>query len=147
MSDYNNFTSLPPDEERTFVVYERLSVENSKKAMTIGMIAGGVFFLITLLVVFSHSKPKESKIKKEDIQTSTTEASAPDETETAPDTKKDDEAEDDEGDDDDDDDDDAKDKADDKDKDAKKDGDKDAKKDGDGKDDAKKDEGKKDKKK
>lgn len=98
MSDYQNFTSLPPDEERTFVVYEQYSRESGKKAMTIGMIAAGIFFVLTLIVVFSHSKPTESKIKKEDIQTSTTADDAPDTAEAEPDkdAKKDDEESDDE---------------------------------------------------
>jgi len=149
MSDYTNFTSLPAEQERTFVVYERFTVETGKKAAMAGLIAGIAFFVLTLGIVFSHSAPKESKIKKEDIQTSTSGSAIADDTDTsdtsATNKKKDDE--DDEGDDDDDDDDDAK-KDDAKKDDAKKD---DAKKDGDDKkadkkDDAKKDGDKKDKK-
>ena len=58
MNQYEHFTSLPPNEEQTFVVYERRTVETGKKAMTIGMIASAVFGLLTIIVVFSHDKPK-----------------------------------------------------------------------------------------
>ncbi|HUH04965.1 MAG TPA: hypothetical protein VML75_23370 [Kofleriaceae bacterium] len=55
---YSNFTSLPPDQESTFVVYEQRTQESSKTAMKAGIIAGAIFFVLTLLIVFSHDKPK-----------------------------------------------------------------------------------------
>lgn len=141
MDEYKNFTSLPEDQERTFVVFERFSRESAQKAMRMGIIAGAIFFVVTMIVVFSHSKPTESKIKKEDIQTSQSgadeaPADTPDTSDSAK-TKKDDEAEaweDDEGGD--------EEKADNKDE-----GKKDEAKADDKKADDKKDEGKKDDKK
>jgi hypothetical protein len=56
--NYSNFTSLPPDEESTFIVYEQRTQEASKVAMKAGVIAAVVFFALTLLIVFSHDAPK-----------------------------------------------------------------------------------------
>ncbi len=58
MSQYVNFTSLPPEEEQTFVVYEQRTQETAKKAVIAGLIAGAAVFLITLVLVLSHDKPK-----------------------------------------------------------------------------------------
>ncbi len=58
MSQYVNFTSLPPEEEQTFVVYEQRSQESAKKAVVAGLIAGAAVFLIALVLVLSHDKPK-----------------------------------------------------------------------------------------
>jgi hypothetical protein len=61
-----NFSSMPPEQEAAFVVYEERSVTAAKKAMTLGVIVGVSFFLVTILIVFSHSKPK-SKMEGEDM--------------------------------------------------------------------------------
>ena len=37
MSDYVNFTSLPPEQEASFVVFERHQQENLKKGFTVGL--------------------------------------------------------------------------------------------------------------
>jgi cytoskeletal protein RodZ len=58
MNQYENFTSLPPNEEQTFVVYERRSVETGKKAMTLALIISAILGVITIIVVFSFDKPK-----------------------------------------------------------------------------------------
>ncbi len=51
--EYQNFSSLPPDEEATFVVYERTTTEASKKAMTLGAICGGVVGVFALMLFLS----------------------------------------------------------------------------------------------
>ena len=47
MAEFTNFTSLPPQEEALFVVYEEKSVGNSRSARNIALgIAIPLFFLI-----------------------------------------------------------------------------------------------------
>jgi hypothetical protein len=58
MSHYEHFTSLPPEEEKTFIVYEARTQESAKKATMTGLIVAGVAFLLTVIIVFSHDKPK-----------------------------------------------------------------------------------------
>jgi cytoskeletal protein RodZ len=58
MSEYRDFSSLPPDKEQQFVVFEKTSVESADKAKKIGMIVSGIFGLVVVIVVFSFSKPK-----------------------------------------------------------------------------------------
>ena len=68
MSEYKDFTSLPPDKESQFIVYEKQSVEASKKAMKIGMIVAGIFGLITVAIVFSFTPPKKGhQMAKDDM--------------------------------------------------------------------------------
>ncbi len=55
---YQNFTSLSPNEEQAFVVYEQTMQEKSKKATRFGVIAGAVFFVIVLIIFLSGEKPK-----------------------------------------------------------------------------------------
>ena len=55
---YSNFTSLPPEEEQQFVVFERRTVEESKRAMTLGWISGGVVGLILIVLYFTSDPPK-----------------------------------------------------------------------------------------
>ena len=55
--EYQNFTSLPPAEEQTFVIYERTTNEAGKKAMTLGAICGGVVGIFALLLFFSYDAP------------------------------------------------------------------------------------------
>lgn len=89
MNQYEHFTSLPPNEEQTFVVYERRTVESGKKAMTLGLIVSAVFGLLTIIVVFSHDKPK-NLMADDEMEMSTTsfdedeEAASESTTETAP---------------------------------------------------------------
>ncbi len=70
--NYKDFTSLPPEQEQSFVVYERTSNENSKKAMTLGIIAGvavGVIAIILYIAVeppvSSHAVPQETDLAEE----------------------------------------------------------------------------------
>jgi hypothetical protein len=83
---YSNFSSLPPEEEQQFVVFERRSVEASRKAMTIGLISSGLLGLfITVLVLTSdppaakHTDALESDIPAETTTPSTSSATTPDE--------------------------------------------------------------------
>lgn len=64
MSDFVNFTSLPPEQEATFVVFERHQQENLKKGLSIGVIAGVVFGVFALFIYFGVT-PEEDKIGKD----------------------------------------------------------------------------------
>ena len=55
---YVDFTSLPPEEEAKFVVYEARTQETAKKALKIGLIAGAVLGVLMVIIVFSFEKPK-----------------------------------------------------------------------------------------
>ncbi len=55
---YVDFTSLPPEEEATFVVYEARTQETAKKALKIGAIVGGILGVLMVIIVFSFEKPK-----------------------------------------------------------------------------------------
>ena len=68
MSQLENFTSLPPSEERTFVVYEEYMMVNSRRATRVGMIAGGIVGLLVVLIVFAVTPDKKQKISADDMQ-------------------------------------------------------------------------------
>ena len=55
--EYQNFTSLPPEQEQSFVVYERTSAESLKKAMTLGLICGAVVGVFMVILFFSYEAP------------------------------------------------------------------------------------------
>jgi len=63
---YQHFTSLPPEEEATFIVYEQRTQEASKKARTLGLVVAAIFGFLIVVIVFSHDKPK-SKMEGEDM--------------------------------------------------------------------------------
>jgi hypothetical protein len=48
MNQFVNFTSLPPEQEASFVVYEQKMAESEKSGFTIGAIAGAVFLVIAM---------------------------------------------------------------------------------------------------
>ena len=52
--EYQDFTSLPPEQEQSFIIYERTSNESGKKAMTLGAISGAVVCVIALILFFSY---------------------------------------------------------------------------------------------
>lgn len=58
MSHYQDFSSLPPDQERNFVVFEQRSQETSKKALTFGMVAGAIFGLLVVIIFLSYDAPE-----------------------------------------------------------------------------------------
>lgn len=62
--EYQNFSSLPPEQERSFVVYERTSVEAGKKALTFGVISGLVFGVFVIALVFSFDAPENAHATK-----------------------------------------------------------------------------------
>ncbi|HUQ04855.1 MAG TPA: hypothetical protein VM261_20275 [Kofleriaceae bacterium] len=64
MSEYSNFTSLPPEQEASFVVFERHQKENLDKGFKIGAIAAAIFTVLALGVYFGVT-PEEDKIGKD----------------------------------------------------------------------------------
>ena len=58
--EYQNFSSMPPEEEATFVIYERTSAEAKKKAMTLGAISGVAVGVFALMLFFSYDKPRNA---------------------------------------------------------------------------------------
>jgi hypothetical protein len=56
--NYQDFSSLPPEQERQFVAFERRTVESGKKAWTIGFVSAGAFAVVLLIIVFSYPAPK-----------------------------------------------------------------------------------------
>lgn len=66
MSEYKDFTSLPPEQEQKFVVYEKASVEAEKKGKLIAAIVSLSLLVVILGVVFSFDAP-ESKMAHDDL--------------------------------------------------------------------------------
>ena len=64
MAEYVNFTSLPPEQEATFVVYERRTQEALSKSLVIALAAGATVFLIAVGLYFGV-KPEEDKTSKD----------------------------------------------------------------------------------
>ncbi len=56
MSQFQNFTSLPPEQEAQFIVYEEKQSERLKSGMTIGTIAG-IFIGVLLVGIFLAVEP------------------------------------------------------------------------------------------
>jgi hypothetical protein len=67
MSEYSNFTSLPPEQEASFVVYERHQRENLDKGIKIGIISGIVFGLLALGLYFGVEPKEDTKAKEMDL--------------------------------------------------------------------------------
>lgn len=53
MPDFSNFSSLPPDQEAAFVVYEQKASESLKSGMTIGTIVGVALGLLIVIIAFT----------------------------------------------------------------------------------------------
>jgi hypothetical protein len=66
MNGYRDFTSLPPDEEAQFIVYEQRTQQASKLAMKAGIIAAAIFGFLIVVIVFSH-EPPENLMAEDDI--------------------------------------------------------------------------------
>jgi hypothetical protein len=64
MSDFTNFTSLPPEQEASFVVFERHQKENLDKGFKIGAIVAGIFAVLALGIYFGVT-PEEDKTAKD----------------------------------------------------------------------------------
>lgn len=91
MTEYKDFSSLPPETEREFVVYEKTSVEAGKKAKIIALSVSFGFLAIVMAIVFSFpaphnlmaeddmgglAKPKEEKAAKPAAEKPKTEGAA-----------------------------------------------------------------------
>jgi hypothetical protein len=63
---YTDFTSLPPDQEREFIVYEQRTREAEKSAWRTGSMVAGLYGLLMVIVVMSYDKPAPL-IAEEDI--------------------------------------------------------------------------------
>jgi hypothetical protein len=66
MNEFRDFTSLPPEEEAQFIVYEQRTQFWSKKALRIGVISSAIFGVLMVIIVFSHEKP-ENLMADDDI--------------------------------------------------------------------------------
>lgn len=64
MNEHVNFTSLPPEQEASFVVYERHQTENLKKGFTAGLIASIAFGVLALGIYFGI-EPEPDNIGKD----------------------------------------------------------------------------------
>lgn len=64
--EYKDFSSLPPDKEQEFVVYEKTSVEAAKKAKIFAGIASLSFLVVVMAIVFSFDPPK-NKMAEDDL--------------------------------------------------------------------------------
>ncbi len=58
MSTYKDFSSLPPDKETHFVVFEQTSVQALKKARIIALVVSLLFFVSVMVVVYSQPEPE-----------------------------------------------------------------------------------------
>ena len=58
MSSYENFSSMPPNEERQFAVYEEHSQVAAKQATKLGLIVAGAAtaFVLLFALVVPHEK-------------------------------------------------------------------------------------------
>ena len=61
---YSDFSSWPRDQEQTFVVYEQHASESSKKAVTLGAIAG-VLFLMVMVGIYAGVEPDRRDMTKD----------------------------------------------------------------------------------
>lgn len=57
---YQDFSSWQPDKERHFVVFEQHTMESSKRAWTVGMLAGAAFGVLVLIIYFMFPKPENA---------------------------------------------------------------------------------------
>jgi hypothetical protein len=60
---YADFSSWPREQEQSFVVYEQHAAESSKKAITVGAIAGALFFFL-LLGIYAGVEPDRRDVTK-----------------------------------------------------------------------------------
>ena len=61
---YSDFSSWPRDQEQMFVVYEQRASESGKKAMTLGVIIGAIFFVI-MVGIYAGVAPDKHDITKD----------------------------------------------------------------------------------
>jgi len=53
MSSFQHFTSLPPEQEASFIVFEQKQAESLKSGLTIGAICGLAVGLLILIISFT----------------------------------------------------------------------------------------------
>jgi len=80
MSQFHNFSSLPPEQEATFVVYEEQQAQSLKKGYTIGAIAGAIFFVLAL-GIYVGVEPDQRDIAKDMNMSNLTKSSKPEKAE------------------------------------------------------------------
>lgn len=61
---FSDFSSWPRDQEQSFVVYEQRASESSKKALTLGAIAGILFFFL-MVGIYAGVEPDRRDITKD----------------------------------------------------------------------------------
>jgi hypothetical protein len=61
---FSDFSSWPRDQEQSFVVYEQRNSESSKKAFTLGSIAGLVF-LVLMVGIYAGVEPDRRDLSKD----------------------------------------------------------------------------------
>lgn len=57
MTEYTSFSSLAPQDEAAFVVFERATNENQQKSYMAAMIGGAVTLLLALVIYFGFAPP------------------------------------------------------------------------------------------
>ena len=81
MNEYTSFSSLAPQDEAAFVVFERSTQENLQKAMMIGLISAVGILLLSLVIFFGFSPPPKKHAPPEDaksqVKSAPAEAPAP----------------------------------------------------------------------
>ena len=61
---FSDFSSWPRDQEQSFVVYEQHNTESTKKAFTLGTIAG-VIFLVVMVGIYAGVEPDKRDLSKD----------------------------------------------------------------------------------
>ncbi|MEZ4402684.1 MAG: hypothetical protein R3B06_21870 [Kofleriaceae bacterium] len=59
MNEYSNFSSLAPQDEASFVVFERTTRENLHKSFVIAAICSGVFGVVMVAIYFAFPPPEK----------------------------------------------------------------------------------------
>jgi hypothetical protein len=69
--EFQHFTSLPPEQEASFIVFEQKGAENEKSGFTMGLIAGIAVGLIILIISFTVSPKQDARDREADAAGST----------------------------------------------------------------------------
>jgi hypothetical protein len=56
-----DFTSLPPAQEQQFVVFEQYRSQSAQKALTFGIVGGGITFVLGMLLYFGFPPKHKDK--------------------------------------------------------------------------------------
>ena len=70
MSQYKDFTSLSPEQEQTFVVFEKRTVETGQTAIKLGLAVAGVMGILVMIIVLGISPGESTAQKMEDDELS-----------------------------------------------------------------------------